>query len=113
VTSSGTVPNGTSSGSPVGNEGDTPSDVPTDLEGAVLELNNAHAAELSFLELHRLRRLLHQAFYARSIGSVEAFLLALDERADYDSPNYGVVQRGVTRAAGLTTPRRMMAPWFL
>ncbi len=25
----------------------------------------------------------------------------------------GVVQRGVTHAAGLTTPRRMMAPWFL
>jgi len=88
VTSSSTVPNGTSSGSPVGNESDTPSDVPTDLESAVLELNNAHAAELSFLKLDRLRTLLHQAFYARRLGSVEAFLLALNERADYDSPNY-------------------------
>ncbi len=27
--------------------------------------------------------------------------------------NEGVVQRGVTRAAGLTTPGRMKAPWFL
>jgi len=30
-----------------------------------------------------------------------------------DDAFLGVVQRGVTRAAGLTTSRRMVAPWFL
>jgi predicted GNAT superfamily acetyltransferase len=57
-------------------------------EGAVLALNNAHAAELSWLEPPKLSSLLTQAFYARRIGTVEAFLIALDETADYDSPNY-------------------------
>jgi uncharacterized protein len=55
---------------------------------AVLALNNAHAAELSWLELDRLRQLLSQAFHARRIGSVAAFLLAFDQGADYDSPNF-------------------------
>jgi uncharacterized protein len=71
-----------------GDDGEAPSIIPADLEGAVLELNNAHAAELSLLGVSTLRALLRQAFYARRIGSLEAFLLALDERADYDSPNY-------------------------
>jgi predicted GNAT superfamily acetyltransferase len=44
--------------------------------------------ELSWLEDTRLAGLLEQAFYARRIGEVEAFLLAFDESADYDSPNY-------------------------
>ena len=55
---------------------------------AVLALNNEHAAELSWLEPERLSFLVDQAFYARRIGAVEAFLLAFDQTADYDSPNY-------------------------
>ena len=54
----------------------------------VLELNNAHAVELSWLSLDGLTGLLAQAFHAAQIGSVDAFLIALDHVADYDSPNY-------------------------
>jgi uncharacterized protein len=55
---------------------------------ALLALNNAHAVELSFLDPARLKIILDQAFYARRIGDVDAFLLALDHTAHYDSPNY-------------------------
>lgn len=57
-------------------------------EAAVLELNNAHSVELSWLEPDQLASLLRQAFHARRIGSVDAFILALDERAAYGSPNF-------------------------
>lgn len=60
----------------------------SEVEPAVLELNNRHAVELSWLDPHRLSHLLRQAFYARRIGEVDAFLLALHERSDYDSPNF-------------------------
>jgi predicted GNAT superfamily acetyltransferase len=65
-----------------------PLPISADLEPAVLALNNAHAVELSWLEPRRLAALLRQAFHARRLGAVDAFLLALDERASYDSPNY-------------------------
>jgi predicted GNAT superfamily acetyltransferase len=55
---------------------------------ALLALNNAHAVELSWLEPARLRRLVGEAFVARRIGAVEAFLLAFDQDAAYDSPNF-------------------------
>jgi uncharacterized protein len=58
------------------------------LEGDVLALNNDHAVELSWLDLERLAALLREAFYARRLGKLDAFLLAFDERADYDSPNF-------------------------
>ena|SRR5260221_14720150 len=51
------------------------------MEPAVLALNNAHAAELSWLEVERLRSLVAQAFYARRIGKLDAFLLAFDQMA--------------------------------
>ena len=57
-------------------------------EPAVLALNNLHAEELSWLEPKRLKHLIGQAFYARRIGQLDAFILAFDETADYDSPNY-------------------------
>ena len=57
-------------------------------QSAVLALNNQHAVELSWLELKQLDHLLHQAFHARRIGEVDAFLIAMDQGADYDSPNY-------------------------
>jgi predicted GNAT superfamily acetyltransferase len=43
---------------------------------------------LSWLDDDRLAMLLKQSFYARRIGEVQAFLLAFDESATYDSPNY-------------------------
>lgn len=54
---------------------------------AVLALNNQHAVELSWLEPRQLDHLLRQAFHARRIVEVDAFLLAMDQHADYDSPN--------------------------
>lgn len=65
-----------------------PAAITSDLESRVLALNNAHAADLSWLEPERLTTLLERAFYARRIGRVAAVLLAFDERAEYDSPNY-------------------------
>src|SRR5262245_31290205 len=54
----------------------------------VLALNNQHAVELSCLDAERLAWLVSQAFLARHIGGVDAFLLAFDQDADYDSPNF-------------------------
>jgi len=65
-----------------------PMPISTDVEAAVLALNNAHAVELSWLEGDRLGALLRQSFYARRLGHLAAFLIAFDECADYDSPNY-------------------------
>jgi hypothetical protein len=55
---------------------------------ALLALNNAHAAQLSWLEPEPLAHLVAQAFLARRIGDLDAFLLALDQDAEYDSPNF-------------------------
>jgi len=54
----------------------------------VLALNNEHARELSWLDAGRLVELVGRAFLARRIATVEAFLLAFDQDADYDSPNF-------------------------
>jgi len=58
------------------------------LAGALLTLNNAHAQELSWLEAERLQYLVREAFLARRIGNLDAFLLAFDQDARYDSPNF-------------------------
>ena len=55
---------------------------------ALLALNNAHAQELSWLEAKRLEYLIGEAFLARRIGRLDAFLLAFDQDARYDSPNF-------------------------
>ena len=55
---------------------------------AILDLNNAHAAELSWLTAAQLTALLDKAFYARQISDGDAFLLAFDQKAIYESPNY-------------------------
>ncbi|UDL90037.1 GNAT family N-acetyltransferase [Mesorhizobium sp. PAMC28654] len=57
-------------------------------EAAILALNNEHAAELSWLEPERLSFLIGEAFYARRIGSIEAFIMTFDQDARYDSPNF-------------------------
>lgn len=53
-----------------------------------LALNNDHATELSWLDGDRLAELVGRAFVARRIGAVDAFLLAFDQDAAYDSPNF-------------------------
>jgi predicted GNAT superfamily acetyltransferase len=58
------------------------------LGGALLALNNAHARQLSWLEPERLEHLVRQAFLARRIGNLDAFMLAFDQGAEYDSPNF-------------------------
>jgi hypothetical protein len=65
-------------------------DVGTDsaLARALLALNNDHAQELSWLTPERLLHLAGQAFCAQRIGAVDAFLLAFDQGAGYDSPNF-------------------------
>jgi predicted GNAT superfamily acetyltransferase len=60
----------------------------TALGQAMLALNNIHAQELSWLEPERLPYLVEQAFLARRIGNLDAFLLAFDQDAQYDSPNF-------------------------
>ena len=60
----------------------------TSLSAALLALNNAHAQELSWLEPERLQHLAREASYARRIGDLDAFLLAFDQDAQYDSPNF-------------------------
>ena len=58
------------------------------LRDGLLALNNAHATELSWLEPARLQALVGQAVLALAIGEAAALLLALDQTAEYDSPNY-------------------------
>jgi len=60
----------------------------TALAKALLALNNEHARDLSWLDAPRLRQLVEQSFLARRIGTLEAFLLAFDQSARYDSPNF-------------------------
>ncbi len=56
---------------------------------AVLALNAAHEAETSALTRDALERLVEAAFSATAIGAgTDAFLIAFDEAATYDSPNY-------------------------
>ena len=55
---------------------------------ALLELNNAHAVELSLLDAAGLERLVAEAFVARWIAPADALLIAFDQDAAYDSPNF-------------------------
>jgi predicted GNAT superfamily acetyltransferase len=73
------------------------STIAPDIEPAILALNNEHAEELSWLEPGRLSELVERAFYARRIGDLEAFLLAFDQEADYDSPNFQWFKARYTR----------------
>ncbi|MBE7184370.1 MAG: GNAT family N-acetyltransferase [Methylobacterium mesophilicum] len=54
----------------------------------LLRLNNAHAAELSWLTAEALRRLIETGFRATRIGEADAMLVAFDQDADYASPNF-------------------------
>lgn len=59
---------------------------------AVLRLNNASARETSLLDAASLESLVRRAAHARLIeggeGAINAFIIALDQWADYDSINF-------------------------
>lgn len=55
---------------------------------ALLALNNAHATELSDLDPSRFRTLVSAAFMAAYAGAGDSLLLAFDQSAQYDSPNF-------------------------
>ena len=59
-------------------------------EDALLALNAAHEGETSPLDRLQLRSLLAEAFYLglKGPGGSEAFLIAFDQNAKYDSPNF-------------------------
>lgn len=65
--------------------------VPAD-HATLLALNNAHAQELSWQSPQAFAQLLRRACHARTIGdhdgAGEALLIALDQDADYDNPNF-------------------------
>ncbi len=55
---------------------------------ALLALNQADAAQLSPLEAGRLAWMVQHAFAAWRIGEADALLIAFDQDAAYDSPNF-------------------------
>ena len=63
-----------------------------DLVGAMppglLALNNRFARELSLLDAGRAGLLIREAFMACRIGEADALLLAFDQDARYDNPNF-------------------------
>ena len=60
----------------------------SDASAVLLHLNNAHAEDLSPLSAATMMRVVDHAFFAGRIGEADAFLIALDQDADYDSPNF-------------------------
>ena len=58
------------------------------LRAALLALNNDHAVELSWADDARLRTLVATAFLAERAGFADALLIAFDQDAKYDSPNF-------------------------
>ncbi len=63
--------------------------MPIDAE-AMVALNQAHVTETSPLDLAGMQALIDQAFFVATCeaGGAEAFLLAVDQDADYRSPNF-------------------------
>lgn len=59
----------------------------TDLP-ALLALNNAHAAALSWQTPAQFAQLIGMACFARTCGQADALLIALDQDAAYDNPNF-------------------------
>lgn len=55
---------------------------------ALLSLNNRHAIETSELDAAKLAHMIGQARVATVVQPAAAFLLAFDQDADYDSPNF-------------------------
>ncbi len=60
---------------------------PDDID-AMLALNNLHARELVWTERERFDELVGMAFLALRPADDQAFLIAFDQDADYDSENF-------------------------
>lgn len=58
------------------------------LEDALLSLNNTHAQELSYLDATAFGTLVRDASVAWRIGLADALLIAFDDGAVYDNPNF-------------------------
>jgi hypothetical protein len=67
------------------------------LANKLLALNSAHAQALSWLDSDRLRYLVAEAFIAGRVGGVDGLLIAFDQNADYDSPNFLLFQSRFSR----------------
>jgi uncharacterized protein len=69
---------------------DTVTEIGSDpeLRATLLTLNNLSATETSLLDADKLARMIAAARVATVAGPGAAFLLAFDQTADYDSPNF-------------------------
>ena len=65
----------------------TPHPITSDLIPALYQLNQDHAVELSSLTRVEYEAIIEAATYARAVGE-GGFILAFDQCADYESPNY-------------------------
>lgn len=54
----------------------------------VLTLNNIHAKETSFLEPADLERLTKRSYLTKTIGELDAFLIAMSHNSPHDGINY-------------------------
>jgi len=63
-------------------------DESAELRASLLALNNDHAVELSWADEARLMHLIDTAFVAERVGLADVMLIAFDQAADYDSPNF-------------------------
>ena len=63
-------------------------ETPSPVLQKLLALNNAHAKELSWLDAQKLAPMISAAFLARRIGNIDAFILAFDQDADYQTENF-------------------------
>jgi uncharacterized protein len=79
------------------------------LSHALLALNNTHVPELSWLQPRRLEFLIEHAFTARRIGHLDAFIVAFDQDAPYDSPNFLWFRDRYARF--VYVDRIVVAPW--
>ena len=57
-------------------------------QSALLTLNNAHARETSFLTSEQWRQLVDRSYVATCVQPGAALLVAFDQDAAYDSPNF-------------------------
>ena len=60
----------------------------SELQDRLLALNNASAQELSYLTNDELIELVEEAFACLHVPEAEALLVAFDQDARYDSPNF-------------------------
>ncbi|MGJ8528965.1 GNAT family N-acetyltransferase [Maritalea sp.] len=54
----------------------------------VLALNNEHKVETNFLEISDLERLLGRAYFTKTIGELDAFLISMSHNSPHDGINF-------------------------